>query len=44
MPDEATFYDQVLSRVIRFAEYDGYGQKPRNVAKAIRKKFQPGRV
>ncbi|HYF76744.1 MAG TPA: hypothetical protein VD973_06420 [Symbiobacteriaceae bacterium] len=39
MSDTAAFYDQVLSRVIRFVEYDGYGGKPRNAAKAIRKKF-----
>lgn len=39
MSDAAEFYDQVLSRVIRFVEYDGYGGKPRNAAKAIRKKF-----
>jgi hypothetical protein len=39
MSDEYRFYDQVLSRVIRFVEYDGYGGKPRNAARAIRKKF-----
>jgi hypothetical protein len=39
LADEATLYDQVLSRVIRFVEYDSYGWKAKNAAKAIRKKF-----
>lgn len=39
MDEEEAFYSQVLSRVVRFSEYNSYGRKPRNAAKSIRKKY-----